>query len=49
MKEGPLNGRIKVAELMCIELLYVQVQREVSRGLDREASRDTVTDLTSTS
>jgi hypothetical protein len=45
MKEETLNGRIKTAEPMCIELVYVQARCEVSGGLD-EVSRCTVTDIT---
>jgi hypothetical protein len=46
MREGMLNGRTKAAELMCIELVYVQALYEESGGPDEEVSCHAVTDLT---
>jgi hypothetical protein len=45
MQEATLNGRTKAAELMCIELVYVQARCEESGGPDEEVSRHTVTDI----
>jgi hypothetical protein len=46
MKEGTLNGRKKAADLMYIELVYVQALCEESGGPHEEVPRHTVTDIT---
>jgi hypothetical protein len=46
MKERTLNGTTKVAESMCIDLVYVQARCEESGGPDEEVPCHAVTDLT---